>query len=138
MSPVLRLLLASLVALGACTSAAPTRGQDGPDASPLQTAFQGLCDAGRLAEEGDVQAAAEAFLDRSHAYLHELAVTLSDRDRDAAAGLLEAKQRVEAVFADPASADPAGVAALIGDLRVEVAEGAEIAGLPEPECEEGR
>jgi hypothetical protein len=59
-------------------------------------AVRGLCD---LASETDRVEAEATFLDRSHATLHVLAAAAEVRDRDVAAGLLEAKQRVEADLA---------------------------------------
>lgn len=104
--------------------------------SALDTAFQGLCAAGRLAEEGDLEGAGELFTDRAHAYLHELAAELSEIDRAAAAELLVAKQQVEAALAGPPASDPSDGATLIERLREAVARGARLTGLPEPTCEE--
>lgn len=132
-------LLAILVTLSACGSEEPAGSAgDDPAASPLAAAFQGLCEAETLAESGDAEAAADVFLSRSHGYIHELADRLSTLDRVAAAELLEAKQRLEAPFRDPASSDPSEVSALVADLQREVAEGAEVVGMPRPACDGGR
>jgi hypothetical protein len=105
-------------------------------AAPLDEAVDGLCRATGLARGGDVEAASEVFQDRSHEYLHVLADDLMDQDRAAAARLLEAKQRVEAVFADPGSADPVQTADLLGDLQSALAEAATAAGLDPSGCGE--
>ncbi len=104
------------------------------EALPLQIAFQGLCDARTLAEAGDAQGAADTFLSRSHAELHTIADRLSASDRDAAARLLEAKQRVEVAIDNPATASPEIVAGQISALEAEVAVAAEHLGLNPPVC----
>ena len=101
---------------------------------PLQIAFQGLCDARTLAEAGDIQAASDTFQSRAHAELHSLADRLAASDRDAAARLLEAKQRVEAAFASPESAAPPVVAAQLSTLEAEVASAAHVLGQERPVC----
>jgi non-homologous end joining protein Ku len=76
------------------------------------------------------------FEDRSHEYLHVLADDLMDGDRAAAARLLEAKQRVEAAFADPDSAEPEQTADLLRELQAALAEAATAAGLDPSSCGE--
>jgi hypothetical protein len=126
----LRLLTGVLLFAAACSSS----GASG--AAPLDEAVGGICEATTLAEDGDVAAASVVFQDRSHEYLHELADQLSDQDRAATARLLEAKQRVEAAFADPEAADPADTANLLRDLQAALSEAATAAGLEPPACGE--
>lgn len=59
-------------------------------------AVDGLCDSRQDLADGNVAPATESFFDSAHAPLHEIADRLSDRDRAAAADLLEAKQAFEA------------------------------------------
>jgi hypothetical protein len=84
------LLLAAL-ALGACDGAAP----DPPDRMEDRwlAAVDGLC--GALTSAQEPEASQQAFYDRSHMTLHEIAAELQSADRAAAAALLEAKDRVE-------------------------------------------
>jgi hypothetical protein len=130
-----RLLAAALVALMSCGGGAEETVEpiDQAQSLPIQIAFQGLCDARTLAEAGDVQSAADTFQGRSHAELHSLAERLSATDRDAAARLLEAKQRVEAAFANP-GASPAALVAPLSALEAEVTNAATALGLDRPVC----
>jgi hypothetical protein len=111
--------------------------QAGGSEAGLQRASQGLCDAQVLAFESNVPRAASVFDREAHGFLHELAADLEEVDRAAAAGLLEAKQRLEAILADPVRADPQDVVVLITELQRALREGAEAAGLPTPLCREG-
>ena len=111
--------------------------QAGGSEAGLQRASQGLCDAQVLASESNVPRAASVFDREAHGFLHELAADLEEVDRAAAAGLLEAKQRLEAILADPVRADPQDVVVLITELQRALREGAEAAGLPTPLCREG-
>ena len=111
--------------------------QAGGSEAGLQRASQGLCDAQVLAFESNVPRAATVFDREAHGFLHDLAADLEEVDRAAAAGLLEAKQRLEAILADPVRADPQEVAVLITELQRALRDGAEAAGLPTPLCEEG-
>ena len=133
-----RLFAVLLVALAACASGAeePLDALEEAEALPLQIAFQGLCQSRAAAEAGDVPGASGVFQSRAHAELHTLADRLSATDRDAAARLLEAKQRLEAAFADPAASPPA-VAGLISALEAEVASSAATLGLQRPVCKGG-
>ena len=63
----------------------------------LQTIAAGVCDAARQAP-ADVNAARQTFFGTSHDGIHLIARGLEDKDRAAAATLLEAKQKVEADF----------------------------------------
>jgi hypothetical protein len=120
--------------LAACSDASGEA--DGLDAR-LARASQGLCDAQVHVFERNVPRAAVEFNTEVHGFLHELAAVLGEVDRAAAAGLLEAKQRVERALEDPAGADPQDVVMLINELQRALREGAEAAGLPTPLCREG-
>lgn len=63
--------------------------------SPAARAYSGVCTAASLARGGDREGARRAFFNESHEPLHELATAAAERDRGAAARLLEAKERVE-------------------------------------------
>jgi hypothetical protein len=78
----------------------------------LRSIADGLCEAARQAERGDIEAARQSFFGQSHEGLHLIARALQDDDRTAAAALLEAKQKVEADFTTP----PSG-AQVAADLR---------------------
>jgi hypothetical protein len=125
-----RSLLAFALAVTSCAAS----GEDAsPDQRRLTTAGRALCDAQRLAGDGDVAAADRVFQDDVHSYLHDLADRLSTFDRAAAGDLLVAKQRVEGAFA--AAAVPADVAALLDDLVVALDAAARAADLDAPACE---
>lgn len=59
-------------------------------------AVDALCDSREDLADGYVAPAVKTFFDTAHAPLHDIAERLSDRDRAAAADLLEAKQAFEA------------------------------------------
>jgi hypothetical protein len=101
----------------------------------LQAASQGLCDALFLASQGRIRDAGSVFYAETHAYLHELAAELQETDPAAAAGLLEAKQRVERVL--ESGADPMGAHELLTRLQRALGDAALAAGLPAPLCREG-
>ncbi len=61
--------------------------------------YRGVCDAERELVAGDAVGARRSF-DDVHLGLHDLAAAAENRDRGAAARLLEAKQAVEASFTD--------------------------------------
>lgn len=128
--------IAPLVLLVACASGAeePIEALEEVESLPVQIVVQGLCQARAVAEAGDVAGASAVFQSRAHAELHSLADRLSSTDRAAAAGLLEAKQRLEAALADPTAASPAVVADLISALEAEVARAAEALGQDRPVC----
>ena len=77
----------------------------------LQTIAGGICDAARQATSG-VDAARQTFFGTSHDGIHLIARGLQDKDRDAAATLLETKQKVEADFLNPPPAPQ-----VVADLR---------------------
>lgn len=128
-----------LLALAACAPGAEETidALEEAESLPLQIAYQGLCESRAAAEAGDVLGASAAFQSRAHAELHSLADRVSATDREAAARLLEAKQRLEAAFADPEAASPPAVAGLISALELEVGNSAETLGLQRPTCEGG-
>ena len=126
-----------LLALAACASGAeePLGALEEAEALPLQIAFQGLCQSRAAAEAGDVLGASGVFQSRAHAELHSLADRLAGADREAAARLLEAKQRLEAAFANAAAASAPAVAGLISTLELEVQRAAEVLGQDPPACD---
>lgn len=73
-----------------------------------------VCDALRAAEGGDLSRARAVFYDGAHDPLHALAATTADRDRPAAAELLEAKEGVESML--DADADPRELAQALRGL----------------------
>ncbi len=83
-------------------------------ASALAAAVDGLCRARDAAAARDIGAADATFQDRSHAELHRLVERVQDRDRAAAAAVLEAMERVESGLRD--AGDPADVAAALEQL----------------------
>lgn len=132
-----RIMAVAVLALASCTgtsSDATVEPVRDAQAVPLAIAFQGLCNATTLAEAGDVQSAADTFLDQSHQFLHEFAARISVSDREAAARLLEAKQVVEAQIAAPENADPPAVAEALAALETVLADTAEGAGFDRPVC----
>lgn len=131
-----RLLAAAVISLASCGgggAADTVEPINEAKSLPIQIAYQGLCDARTLAEGGDVQSAADTFESRAHAELHTLADRVAATDRDVAARLLEAKQRVEAAFAVPTTS-PDAIVPLLSSLETEVANAAEALGLDRPVC----
>jgi hypothetical protein len=108
----------------------PPSGALGPvTAEAAATSLRGLCD---LRTQTELAEAEATFLDRSHETLHVIAAATEERDRDAAADLLEAKQRVEA---DLAGADlPPGFAADVGALIEATRAALGAIGLDAPSC----
>lgn len=70
---------------------------DRHDVDSYPAAVQGLCEASRVAED-DPERAHDLFFDEAHATLHVLADEVAERDRAAAAALLEAKERAESTL----------------------------------------
>jgi hypothetical protein len=66
----------------------------------LLTIATGICDAARQAP-GNIDTARQTFFGQSHDGIHLIARGLQDKDRDASATLLQAKQKVEADFLTP-------------------------------------
>lgn len=73
---------------------------DRHDVVAYPAAVEGLCEASRVAED-DPERAHDLFFDEAHATLHVLADEVADRDRTAAAALLEAKQEAESSLSSP-------------------------------------
>ena len=73
--------------------------------SKWEPTVRALCDATTSVERGQLPAARVAFHNRVHAPLHRLAADVAERDRSVAAGLLEAKEEVEAVIDAPQKTD---------------------------------
>ena len=113
----LGLLLASVVSAVAVGGLVAFFGDEqddislGPSVLPeLVEARDGVCRALDDARSRGPAAAHRTFVNRAHRPLHDLAAMTSGRDRQAAARLLEAKQRVEADFEN-------GDGSLITDLE---------------------
>jgi hypothetical protein len=134
LTPLLALALLSGLGL----LAAACGGEDEPTASgslgpvtqaDADRAVLALCE---TAEATDLAAAAAPFHNRAHQTLHAIAAATEGRDRAAAAGLLAAKQRVEADLAEtdlpPGFADD--VEALLGATRAAL----DAIGLDAPAC----
>ena len=131
-------LLASALVAAACGSngdgsdgpSAPPSGALGPVTAEAATgAVRGLCDLRTATDRAEAEA---SFLDRSHETLHVIAAATEVRDRDAAADLLEAKQRVEA---DLAGADlPPDFAADVEALIEATSAALDAIGLEGPTC----
>lgn len=133
----LRASMCLVIFAGVSCGSADGNGSDrSPEEQRLRSASQGLCAAVELAGEGDVDAAEDAFTSKVHAFLHEFADRLSESDRAATAELLEAKQRVEAAFADPA-ASPSEVSGALAALKGELDAAAASSGLAAAPCQEG-
>lgn len=111
-----------VVAAAVAMLAAACGGDDEPSTTSRgtrpQVAVEGLCEGEALAGQGQLDQARTVFQDQSHAYLHELAGQLQERDRALAAQLLEAKQQVERSL--EGGVDPEILAGLIGALRAVV------------------
>ncbi|HET9443244.1 MAG TPA: hypothetical protein VFO65_07960 [Acidimicrobiales bacterium] len=97
----------------------------GPEGRP--SVYATVCGAATAAAAGDLDAAARGFED-AHGDLHQLATTVEVRDRQAAARLLEAKQRVEADLEAGEEALGQGLVA----LAARVGEALQVAGGPDP------
>ena len=66
----------------------------------LLTIATGICDAARQAP-GNIDTARQTFFGQSHDGIHLIARGLQDKDRDASATLLQAKQKVEEKIGTP-------------------------------------
>jgi hypothetical protein len=118
-----------LLMLTACGEQAPAAA--GPR-DQLRSATRGLCDATALASEGQVGMATDVFDAQTHAYLHRLAADLQTSNPAAAADLLEAKQRVEAVLAE--GGPPGEARDLLAELQAALRDAATAAGLRAAAC----
>jgi hypothetical protein len=124
--------LAVAILATSCTGSGEKRASTVPGSRGPQAAVQGLCEAETLASGGLVGEARRVFQDQSHAYLHELAAQLQERDRALAAQLLEAKQRVESGL--QGGANPEILASQIGGLRAVVESAVAAVGLKNVGC----
>lgn len=93
------------------------------------TVLADLCAA--QGSSGDPAAARTAFA-RAHGPLHDLAREVESRDRQAAAGLLEDKQRVEAALEQ--GQQPGALEQPLTDLVSSTRRGLEVVGSPAPPC----
>jgi hypothetical protein len=100
-------------------------------ADAASAAVLGLCDV-RSGLSTDPQGAAATFENEVHEELHVIAAATEVQDREAAATLLQAKEKVEADFADPAAGGDAGpdVEALLSAVRSALT----AIGLSAPDC----
>jgi hypothetical protein len=101
-------------------------------AAGLATAVDGLCRVSANLQTGDGEAARDAFYDKSHLFLHQLAAAVQEKDRDRATSLLVAKYRVEDLLA--ASGGGGDGASAVAQLQQEVAAASAILGLSAPGC----
>ena len=102
-------VVAVAAAIGAVVGSGERTGTGpGPDFGAVR---DGVCQAAAAARDGDTARARATFLDESHEGLHDLAAAAQERDRTAAARLLEAKQRVETGLEK-------GSSSLVDDLEV--------------------
>jgi hypothetical protein len=125
------------VAVAVTVLAAACTGSDGKrssqtQASRPQVAVQGLCEAEELSSGGQVEEARRVFLEKTHAYLHELAAQLQERNRALAGQLLEAKQQVESGL--QGAPTPEILAGRIGGLRAVVESALVVVGLTNVGC----
>lgn len=121
----------AVTVLAACTGS-DGKGSSPPQASSPQVAVEGLCEAETLAAGGLQSEARRVFQNQSHAYLHELAAQLEERDRVLAGQLLEAKQEVEVAL--QGGSDPETLALRIGALRAVVESAVTVVGLQNVGC----
>lgn len=91
-------------------------------------AYAGLCAAHASALSGDLDDAEKIFHDAAHEPLHELSKDAQEKDRAAAARLLEAKGRVESGFEN----GERRIARDIAPLLVATREAISAAGEPRP------
>lgn len=119
---------------GALTPASPSQTQGIADAAPRAVAA--LCEARTFAAGGDIRRANDTFVDRAHDILHGLAAAAQGREPAAAAGLLEAMNRVESALG-PAAGQPASgsaVAGLLDQMIAATRRAAASLGVAAPDC----
>jgi hypothetical protein len=126
----MRLLIALSVLAASCGGTAAPAQRD-----PHLLAAEALCRAVDEAGRGRPEEAARSFQDGAHDYLHQLAPRVADRDRAAAAGLLEAKARVEQAIGGSAGGDE--LLQALTELVAAFDRAAATVGLPEAPCAEG-
>jgi hypothetical protein len=117
------------LAAGACRGSA---GETSPE--PYGPAQQGLCRALAQARAGRPDGARREFFDSAHAPLHQLAAEVAERDRPAAAHLLEAKAVVEGDLATPTPALAADLERLVAATAAAV----KTTGAPSVPCPKGK
>lgn len=128
----------SIVAVGivvlaaSCTGSEEKRAPTAAQSRGPQAAVEGLCEAETLAAGGLQSEARRVFQNQSHAYLHELAAQLEQRDRVLAGQLLEAKQEVEVAL--QGGSDPETLALRIGALRAVAESAVTVVGLKNVGC----
>ena len=93
------------------------------------TVYAALCDAETAFNANDPGRGRRVFLDRVHQSVHELAAATEERDRAAAARLLEAKQAVEAGLGNEPDAR---LASNLGRLRRAALAAIEVLGIDAP------
>ena len=100
----LRVTVACVLFLVGCSDAGqgPSTSGAGDSDAALIASIEGVC-AARDEAVRDPEAAAARFSNEAHDGIHRLAADVAPKDRDLAAGILEAKQAVEAA-ADASSA----------------------------------
>jgi hypothetical protein len=129
---VLASFLALAVLAPACTDGSSEASQ--AEIDEYRRAIDGLCQtAATLRQEGP-SAAIDVFVDQTHGYLHELIDKVEPLDRDAAAELLETKQRAEIGLRDPSFYGKKEVAKRFTDLHNAVAWAGSVVGLPKVGC----
>jgi hypothetical protein len=128
-------MLAPVLVLTGCGDDAVSGGDGLEDR--LQQGSEGLCRVAVLVSEGRTREAGEAFEDRVHAMLHEVAAATEEVDRDAAAELLRAKQPVEDVLLSSRPVDPQTTGQRITQLQRALLEASRALGLGPPLCREG-
>jgi hypothetical protein len=106
-------VVAALAFVAACDG-------DGGDSSRWSATVAGLCTAADQARSGDTTDARRIFFDESHDTVHRLADRASERDRGAAALLLEAKEEVEAGLDDASPSLATDLDALVDATRAAV------------------
>lgn len=97
----LLLAIGSVLAASLGVAAVSFEPQDRPGVETTDALYGGICQALREARGGETAAASQTFTNQAHEGLHQLAAELSEENRAAAAGLLQAKQRVESALTGP-------------------------------------
>lgn len=121
-----------VVLAASCTGSEEKRVPTAAQSSGPQVAIEGLCEAETLAAGGLQSEARRVFQNQSHAYLHELAAQLEERDRVLAGELLEAKQEVEVALQK--GSDPETLSLRIGALRAVMESAVPVVGLTNVGC----
>lgn len=114
---VAAVMVAAVAVWGEAPGGSPSSTTAAAASLPAGSVHERLCRVVSAAAGGDLRAARNAFQDRVHGPLHDLAAAAAEADRSAAARLLEAKQRVEADLATNADSLAADLAALAPTVR---------------------